>query len=53
MQCMEALHWNWSGEQVLSATERMKSCEKEKVIQTSYDIIFVEAAEKEKNVVLQ
>lgn len=19
MQCMEALHWNWSGEQVLSA----------------------------------
>lgn len=54
MQCMEALHWNWSGEQVLSATEGMKSCEKKKVIQTSYDIIFVEeAAEKEKNVVLQ
>lgn len=49
MQCMEALHWNWSGEQVLSATEGMKSCEKEKVIQTSYDIKFVEeAAEKEK-----
>lgn len=26
MQCMEALHWNWSGEQVLSAVFRDKAC---------------------------
>lgn len=30
MQCMEALHWNWSGEQVLSAADKQIRGERER-----------------------